>query len=286
MRTVGLTLLVLLAFAGNSVLCRAALGDAAIDAASFTILRLVAGAVALSLLCRDSAPSARAALAERNGPSRWGSAIALFVYAAAFSFAYVSLETGTGALILFATVQLTMLGWALVRGERISPMEWLGIALAIGGFVYLMLPGASAPPVLGACLMAIAGIGWGAYTLRGRGSPNPLSDTKSNFVLSLPLAALLALVTIGRHELSGPGVALAITSGALTSGVGYTLWYTAMRGLTTTSAAVVQLAVPVIAAAGGIVFVNESLSARLLVSATLILGGIALVVLAPARRRA
>ncbi|MFT7484511.1 MAG: drug/metabolite transporter (DMT)-like permease [Candidatus Paceibacteria bacterium] len=278
-RTLVLTVLALFAFAGNSVLCRLALGDGAIDAASFTIVRLLSGAIVLSLLCRMRSTSAR----ETRGG--WTSACVLCIYAIAFSFAYTTLQTGVGALILFGTVQLTMLTVAVAGGERISLGEWVGVSVALSGFAYLVLPGASAPPVMGSMLMALAGIGWGSYTLLGRGSSDPMGDNARTFVHSLPILALLAVVRIGQEHYSAPGIAYAVTSGAIASGVGYTLWYSALRGLSTTTAAVVQLSVPIIAAGGGVLFMNESISPRLALSAGLILGGIGWVTLAASRRR-
>ncbi|MCA1564170.1 MAG: DMT family transporter [Acidobacteria bacterium] len=273
MKTPVLTGLALVAFAANSVLCRLALGGAAIDAASFTTVRLTSGAAVLLII---------SASVNKNLPSsgrrlKFISALLLFLYAAAFSFAYTGLTTGTGALILFGSVQATMLAAALRSGERPHPFEWAGLALALAGLVYLVLPGLAAPPPVSSAFMAVAGISWGLYSLRGRGATDPLTDTTGNFVLALPLAFAVNLITPrGGAHVSTAGVLLAVLSGALASGVGYVVWYAALRGLTATRAATVQLPVPVLAAAGGVLFMSESVSLRLLLAATVILGGVAL----------
>ena len=215
---------------------------------------------------------------ETASRASWRAALMLFVYAIAFSFAYISLNTGTGALILFGAVQLTMIVAGLMSGERPRPTEWLGLTVALAGLVYLVFPGLTAPSPLGSVLMAIAGIAWGFYSLLGRGSTNPLADTTNNFVRTLPFAAVLSLVMLSDLSASGKGVLLAVLSGALASGIGYVIWYAALRGLTATRAATVQLAVPVIAAVGGVILLSEDISIRLLVSTILILGGIGLAV--------
>lgn len=271
--TLALTLLAMTAFAGNSLLCRAALKGTAIDAASFTTLRLLSGALVLWLFLRlHKAPATPA--------GNWVSAGALFVYAAAFSFAYISLTAATGALLLFGAVQVTMIGYGLWRGERLSPIQVTGIVLAIGGLVALLLPGAATPPLIGAMLMLCSGIAWGVYSLRGKGATDPIAITAGNFLRTVPLAFLLSLLTLWRGSIDTEGVLYAILSGALASGAGYAVWYTALRGLTATTAATVQLSVPVITAAGGIILLGESLSLHLLLSSVAILGGIALVVVA------
>ena len=206
----------------------------------------------------------------------WLSAALLFLYAIAFSFAYLSLGAGTGALILFGSVQLTLIVLALRNGERPRAWEWTGLMLALGGLVYLVLPGLSAPAPLGSALMTLAGMAWGFYTLRGRGSKDPLGDTAGNFVYSVPMTLLVRLVSFSNVHVSMKGIALAAASGALASGVGYVIWYAALRGLTTTRAAAVQLSVPVLAAWGGVLFLAEDVSMRLLLAGALILGGIAL----------
>jgi drug/metabolite transporter (DMT)-like permease len=217
-------------------------------------------------------------------PVHWRSAIALFLYAIAFSLAYLSLPAGTGALILFGAVQTTMLATALWSGERPRVAEWIGLAAAVGGLVYLIAPGLTAPPFVGALLMAIAGISWGLYSLWGRRATDPLADTTVNFVRALPFAVIFSLASLSQVHLSVRGSLIAMASGALASGLGYVAWYAALPQLTTTRAATVQLAVPVIAGAGGVVFLSEAITGRLLMSAALVLGGIALAVLNRRRR--
>jgi drug/metabolite transporter (DMT)-like permease len=260
------------AFAANSVLCRLALGHAAIDAASFTSIRLASGAGVLLLI--TAAVERRTPALGRGNPA---SALLLFLYAAAFSFAYNGLGAGTGALILFGSVQATMLLFALGSGERPHVSEWAGLALALAGLVYLVFPGLqSAPPLLSSALMTVAGISWGLYSLRGRGAKSPLAETTKNFVLALPLALIINLLMLRNAHVSRRGVMLAVLSGALASGVGYVVWYAALRGLTATRAATVQLAVPVLAAVGGVLFLSERISLRLLLAGVVILGGVAL----------
>jgi drug/metabolite transporter (DMT)-like permease len=298
LRTAILTTLALIAFAANSVLCRLALGRAAIDAASFSTVRLVSGAIVLLLLTllfnrrraadrsdtgaadRPGAPDAHASAKHRGN---WTSASMLFLYAVGFSFAYVSLSTGTGALILFGAVQTTMILAALRSGERPDALEWIGLILALAGLVYLVFPGLSAPSPTGSALMAIAGIAWGIYSLRGRGSVDPLGGTTGNFVRAVPMVIVVSLVMLGRLHISFGGASLAILSGGIASGVGYVIWYAALRGMTATRAATVQLSVPVIAAGGGIVFMSEDVSLRLVMAGVLILGGVGMAVAASAR---
>jgi drug/metabolite transporter (DMT)-like permease len=268
------TIFALVCFALNSLLCRLALKTDEIDAPAFTVIRLVAGAFVLFVI----ASILRRTQAEKGHPN-WLSAFFLFAYAICFSFAYLGLTTATGALILFGSVQLTMIVFALAKGERPHNLEWLGLALAFGGLVYLVLPGLEAPPVWSAGLMILAGIAWGFYTLRGRGSRNPLADTAGNFLRSVPLVAAAALPFFQNFHLSQKGVLLAVLSGAVASGIGYSVWYAALRFHTATRAAVLQLAVPAIAAAGGVLFLAESLSVRLILASCLILGGIGLVIL-------
>lgn len=258
----------MIAFAANSLLCRLALRDTAIDPASFTGIRLAAGALALWLLMR---PWRRPAIG-----GSWRSALALFGYAAAFSYAYRSLSAGTGALLLFGAVQLTMFAGAWRSGERMSRRQACGIAFAFGGLLVLLFPGIHAPPVSGALLMALAGMAWGWYSLLGRGVPDPMSATAGNFLRCLPIVFALCAGTAETATYDPLGVIYAIASGALASGVGYAIWYTALRGLTASQAATVQLSVPVIAAIGGIVWLGESLSWRLAFAGVAVLGGIAL----------
>lgn len=275
LRVASLTLVAMIAFAANSVLCRLALQQTAIDPASFTVIRLVAGAVMLAVLLQ-----ARGIAPGRAG--NWGSAFALFAYAAAFSFAYVSLPTGVGALLLFASVQATMILAGLANGERLAGRQWSGLVMAFGGLVYLLLPGLAAPPLLGSALMIGAGIAWGLYSLRGRGTRDALAATGGNFLRTVPMALGLGILGSGDVRVDLMGALYAVLSGALASGAGYAVWYSALRGLKATSAATVQLSVPVIAALGGVVLLGEALTWRLVLSSVAILGGVALVLL---RRR-
>lgn len=255
------------------MLCRLALAQPHIDPASFTALRLLSGATCLWLLVLLTQGSAA-----NKVQGNWRSAGALFVYAAGFSFAYQWLDTATGALILFASVQITMLLLSKLRGQDISYLEWLGVGVAFCGLIYLLMPGVSAPPPLGAVLMAMAGIAWGLYTLWGANSHSPLSDTGGNFLRSIPFLLLLLPATWVDMSISLQGSIYALLSGALASGVGYAIWYRALRNLNTSVAAVSQLSVPIIAAIGGVIFVAEPLEIRVVVSATVILGGILLVI--------
>ena len=269
------TVLAMFAFAGNSVLCRLALADpAGIDAASFTTIRLAAGASALALLVLLSPGRRHARLA-----GDWWSALALFAYAVSFSFAYRGLHAGAGALLLFGAVQVSMIGLGLWRGERLAAAQWGGLALAAIGLGGLLLPGLSAPPAASAALMLAAGVAWGVYSIRGRGAGDPLQVTAGNFLRACLFAAVLSLAALSRMHLDGAGVLYAVLSGALTSGVGYAIWYSALRGLSATVAATVQLSVPPIAAVAGIVWLGEPASLRLLIASAVILGGIALVIL-------
>lgn len=269
--TLFLTFLAMAAFAGNSLLCRAALGRTGIDPASFTAIRILSAALATWVLVRI-----------RRGPSRrsgsWGSALALFAYAAAFSFAYRTLPAGLGALLLFLAVQATMILWGLRRGERLGRAQTAGLALALAGLALLLRPGLSAPPIAASLLMLGAGLAWGIYSLRGMGSPDPGGATAGNFLRAVPLALLLALACRGSLRLDPAGCGYAVLSGALASGLGYILWYHAMQGLKAATAASVQLSVPVLAAVAGVVLLGEPLSLRLGLASVAILGGIALVV--------
>ena len=274
MKTSFFTLIALLAFAGNSILCRLALGEENIDAASFTAIRLLSGIVALSLLLGFSTQPSQ------GKPSvNWVPALMLFVYATAFSYAYLSLETGMGALILFGTVQISMIVVGLLRGERFNTLEWAGLILALAGFVYLMLPGSEAPNLIGFLLMLIAGAAWAGYTLAGKGAKDPLQETAQHFNRTLPLVVVLMVATISQANLTTLGIVLAVTSGALASGLGYAIWYAALKGLTSLQAAVVQLLVPVIATLGGVVFASEALSLRIVLASLFILGGVLAVIL-------
>ncbi|AOX99426.1 DMT family transporter [Jeongeupia sp. USM3] len=261
-----LTALAMLAFAGNSILCRLALRDAAIDAASFTVIRLVSGALVLWLIVLIR--GGRAA-------GNWRSALALLAYAAMFSFAYLGLTAATGALLLFAAVQATMVGVGWWGGERMNGGQCSGLAMAMAGLVVLLLPGLSAPPPASAALMVGAGMAWGVYSLRGRGSTDPLGETAGNFARAVPLALPLLAWSVRPAGLDG--VVFAVLSGALASGCGYAVWYAALRGLSASGAAAVQLSVPVIVAAAGVLLLGEPLSLRLVLASAAILGGIALV---------
>ncbi|WP_395319807.1 DMT family transporter [Variovorax sp. UC74_104] len=272
-RTVVLTTAAMLAFAANSLLCRLALQRRGIDPASFGSVRLVAGALVLGLIVRFRAqPPASPARVD------WLAAVMLFGYVAFFSFAYLSLPAGTGALILFGAVQLTMFGVGLRSGgERFGALAWFGFVLAAGGLVYLVSPGVAAPPLLGAVLMAVAGVAWGVYSLRGRGVADPLAATARNFTRAVPFALALSAVFAASARADTVGIALAVISGALTSGLGYAVWYAALGRLTAMRAATVQLSVPLLAAFGGVLFLSEAITPRLAVASVAILGGIALV---------
>lgn len=273
-QTISFTTLALFAFAANSVLCRLALGEQKIDPMSFTFVRLLSGAIVLLLILK-----LRQTKSTTQNTGAWTASLMLLLYAVCFSFAYVSLDTGTGALILFGTVQITMILVTLIQGNRLHISEWLGMGLAFSGFVVLILPGLNRPSLSGFLLMSLAGVGWGMYTVKGPSAKNPLIQTASNFLRTVPLIALLMLLSFKTASISRDGVMLAALSGSIASGLGYTIWYLALRGLTTTQAAVVQLLVPVIAALGGVVFVSEMITLRLGFSSVMILGGILLVVL-------
>jgi drug/metabolite transporter (DMT)-like permease len=259
-------------FAGNSVLCRIALKHTGIDAASFTSIRLVSGAVVLWAIASFFRSNS-------TGRGNWLSAFALFAYAAGFSFAYTSLTTATGALILFGAVQATMIGHGIWSGEQFNKQQLLGLVLALGGLVGLLLPGLSAPPLVGSVLMLIAGVAWAAYTLRGKGAGNPTRITAGNFLRAMLFALLLSLLLHSSTSLEIVGVWYAIVSGAIASGLGYAIWYSVLPVLKAATAATVQLSVPVIAAFGGIIFLGESLTVRFVFASFAILGGIALVIL-------
>ena len=277
MRAVLYTAFALIAFAFNSILCRMALRGGEADAAGFTLVRIAAGAVTLIVITYFAGSGKGSQIWERGN---WISAFFLFAYATCFSFAYLGLTAGTGALILFGSVQLTMILASLIRGERPKSLEWVGLVLAVGGLVYLVFPGLSSPPLTSSLLMAAAGAAWGGYTLRGRGSSSPLADTTGNFALALPMAAMVAVVYWSGVHLSKEGILLAALSGAVASGIGYTVWYAALKFHSATSAAVLQLAVPAIATAGGILFLAELATTRIYIAAGLILGGILLTIFA------
>ena len=263
------TSIALTAFAFNSILCRLALGAQAMDAASFTTVRLISGAAALILI--GLIVGEKESIKKRGN---WISAFFLFAYAVCFSFAYINLTTATGALILFGSVQATMISAALAAGEKPKIAEKLGLISAIGGLVYLFFPGLSAPPPVSCALMMFAGINWGFYTLRGRESANPLAETTGNFLRAVPLTVSISLLFAGQIHISGEGFLFAVLSGALASGIGYAVWYHALKYHTATRAAILQLAVPVLAAFSGVVLLAESVSARLVTAAVIIIGGI------------
>jgi drug/metabolite transporter (DMT)-like permease len=283
-RTLVLTGVAMLAFAANSLLCRLALGRDLIDPASFTTVRVLAGAIALGLVL-----SVRTRVTSRHTVGAqtidWRGVAMLVAYMVCFSFAYRSLSVGTGALLLFAAVQLTMFGRALARGEAFSGVAWAGLALAMAGVVYLVLPGVSAPDARGAALMTAAGIAWGFYSLLGRGSEDPLGASAGNFLWTVVPVVLLNLLFWSQARTSWPGIGLAAASGAVASGLGYVVWYAALRGLTATRAATVQLSVPVIAAVGGVALLGEPMTLRLVLAGAATLGGIALVLCLPAGPR-
>jgi drug/metabolite transporter (DMT)-like permease len=271
-RMIILTAITMIAFAGNSLLCRVALKHTGIDAASFTAIRLISGAAMLWLVVRFL----RAA---QTGKGNWLSASALFAYAAGFSFAYISLPAATGALLLFGAVQATMIGYGIWAGERLHGLQLAGLVFALGGLVGLLLPGLTAPPLAGSILMLGAGVAWGIYSLRGKGAGNPTRVTAGNFLRAIPLAAVLSIVMNDGVTLDGAGVGYAVASGALASAIGYAIWYSVLPVLKATSAATVQLSVPVIAALGGVLFLGETVTLRLVLASIAILGGIALVIL-------
>lgn len=270
MKTALLTAIALLGFASNSILARLALQEPAIDPASFAGLRLLSGALALWLMVSRTRRERRPPATDRVA------AVMLFLYAVCFSFAYRLLDVGTGALILFGAVQLTMLGAGLRAGEPFRPLSWFGFALSVSGLIYLVSPGLSAPAPSGAALMSVAGIAWGVYSLRGRGVADPLGTTAASFLRAVPPALLVSLLFREDFHVTPAGAALAIASGALASGIFYVAWYTALRGLSVTRAAMVQLAVPVIAAFGGVGLLSEEITGRLLIASAATLGGIAL----------
>lgn len=273
MSTPALTVIAMLAFAGNSLLCRAALRDGAIDPASFTTLRLASGALVLYLIVRRRAGPAPL-------PGRLGSGVALFAYAILFSVAYVALPTATGALLLFGAVQATMIGAGLARGDRMRPLQWAGFACAAGGLVALLAPGLEAPAPWAAGAMLGAGVAWGIYSLRARPGEDPTAASAGNFARAVPFAFATSAAWLPWASIDATGAALALASGVLTSGLGYAVWYAALRGLAPTIAATVQLSVPAIAALGGVILLGEAPTLRLALASVGLLGGIAVVVLA------
>jgi drug/metabolite transporter (DMT)-like permease len=291
-----LTLLAMIAFASNSLLCRAALKQTSIDAASFTFIRIFSGAAALWIVLqtrrklivdRTASPlversSSGSSLITRHSSLKsgnWISALALFAYAAAFSFAYDTLSAGTGALLLFGAVQATMILWGFRKGERLRAIQIAGLIVALAGLLVLVFPGLSAPPLVGSILMLGAGVAWGVYSLRGKAVPDATASTTGNFLRAVPFAALVSVVMLPKMHLDSLGVSYAVISGAITSGLGYVIWYAALAGLKAASAATVQLSVPVLAATGGILLLGEPVTLRYVIASAAVLGGIFLVVI-------
>lgn len=274
-RAAALTTLVLLPLAANSWFCRAALRDTDIDAASFTTIRLISGALMLWLLVQAGGKG-------RSGAGNWPSAFALFGYAALFSFAYMTLTAATGALLLFGAVQITMVAAALWRGDRLNALQVAGVLLAFGGLVGLLLPGLSAPPLIGALMMIGAGVSWGVYSIRGSGAGNATLATAGNFMRTVPITLALSLVMLHDFSIDPAGFGYAVASGAITSALGYILWYTVLSLVKATTAATVQLSVPVIVAIGGVLLLGEPLTLRLVLASAAVLGGVGLVI---SRRR-
>jgi len=272
-KTFVLTFVAMVAFAANSIFCRFALAHTNIDPATFTLVRIGSGAAVLSAL--------NLVRGGRGISGSWRSAIALLTYAACFSFAYVSLTAATGALLLFGSVQATMIFWGVVTGEHLTGVQWAGLSAAMLGLIALLAPGIVSPAPIGAVLMASAGVAWGTYTLLGRGTGDPIATTAGNFLRAAPLALPLMLATSNTWD--AQGVIWAMLSGAVASGLGYSIWYAALPGLTATRAASVQLSVPVITAISGVAFLGETVSIRLAVASATVLGGIALVVWGKAR---
>jgi drug/metabolite transporter (DMT)-like permease len=267
-----LTLITMIAFAGNTLLCRMALKLTAIDAASFTTIRLISGAAMLWLIVTLFR-------GHKSGRGSWRSAAALFAYAILYSYAYVSLPAAMGALLLFGAVQATMIGYGISKGERLHGWQTVGLTLALIGLVGLLLPGLTAPPFTGSVLMLCSGVAWGVYSLRGRGAGDATRITAGNFLRAVPMAAAVSLITVKGVSLDSAGVGYAVASGALASGIGYAIWYSVLPALKAASASTVQLSVPVITALGGVLFVGEAVTLRLVLASAAILGGIALVIL-------
>jgi drug/metabolite transporter (DMT)-like permease len=267
-----LTLLAMIAFASNSLLCRLALKQTGIDAASFTFIRIFSGAFALWLIMK-----LRRATWKEEGS--WSSALALFMYAAAFSFAYLDLSVGTGALLLFGAVQATMILWGFRKGERLDAIQLVGLIFAVTGLVVLVFPGLSAPPLIGSILMLGAGVAWGIYSIRGKAGRDAIAATAGNFLRAVPFAAVVSIILLSRARLDHAGIFYAVVSGAITSGLGYVIWYSALPSLKAASAATVQLSVPVLAATGGILLLGEPITLRYVLASVAVLGGIFLVII-------
>ena len=278
LRAVFLSSLALIAFAGNSVLCRLALTEPSIDPASFTLIRLLSGVAALWVLLVLKNIKAPATSDQSKGS--WLSAFMLFAYAALFSYAYVSIDTATGALVLFGSVQIALIVISLVKGHKLTLAEYAGVTLALLGFIYLVLPELQKPSLSGFIMMSLAGVAWAFYTVGGQGSSDALRDTTYNFTRTLPLLLVLLVFAFTSLSLTPYGITMAVLSGVITSGLGYAIWYAALPSLTTLQAGVIQLFVPIIAAFGGLWFASEAITLRLTIAAALVLGGIMLVILA------
>lgn len=282
MNTFLYTTLALIAFAANSLLCRMALAESYIDAWNFTVIRLLSAAACLAvILLLRVKQAASSTVALKTDTGSWLSTISLVIYALCFSIAYVELETGTGALILFCTVQLTMIGWGIVNKERLSNLQWAAFVVAFAGFVYLMLPSATVPSLLPALLMSVSGVAWGVYSIRGKVCASPLSATSYNFFRSLLVLPVLLIVGFSNiAELTWEGILLACASGALASGIGYSIWYVALPLLKSSQAAIVQLCVPILAALAGVVFLGEQLTARFIIASAVILSAVLIFLMA------
>ena len=291
-KIIACTTFALLAFAANSVLCRLALDENAIDAASFTVIRLISGIIVLisaviisdkssqSSTKQDTKQSTETKTSQKSkSKGSWLSAAMLFIYAVAFSFGYISLDTGTGALILFGAVQITMILAAMLSGSKLHFSEIIGLIIAFSGFVYLIIPTVATPSLTGFVLMTISGVAWALYTLKGKASKSPLNDTAYNFLKTSPFVLALIVFGFSNAHITIEGAILAVLSGAIASGVGYLIWYIALAGISVTQAAVVQLFVPVLAALGGVVFSSELITFRLINASVLVLGGVLIVTL-------
>lgn len=283
LKTCLLTVLAIIAFAANSVLSRLALAEEAIDAASFTAVRLITGALVLLIIVSVKSLSHNQSInllkVVKPVSGSWFASIMLFIYAVTFSYAYITMDTGTGALILFGSVQLTMIAISLLFGTRLYLAEWVGVLMAFSGLIYLVLPDVSSPSFNGFILMTLSGVAWGVYTLKGRHSQAPIMDTAYNFARTLPLVLVLIIVAFDSLHFTYQGIILAAIAGGLTSAIGYSIWYIALKGLSATQAAVIQLSVPIIAAIGGVIFVAEPITYRLMISSLVVLGGILTVVI-------
>lgn len=286
LKLIFLTSVTMIAFGSNSIFARLALsegplGAQSIDPANYTMLRLLSGAIMLAIMVNWSGRP-------RQNPPHKGnllSAIALFVYAVTLSFSYTNIDTGLGALVLFACVQATMIGWSIFKGDRPRVIEILGNIIALIAFVWLVSPGLSAPDPVATFLMAMSGIAWGVYSLRGRNEPDPLAATAGNFILCVIPALCLTILFWADMHITLFGALMAILSGAVTSGIGYALWYRVLKQISATRAAIVQLTVPVIAGIGGVIFVSEDWTIRFTIASSLILGGVAMAILAKQRRQ-